>query len=134
MTHPPDFLELHGALRERIRMLSVAPMPGERGQYGRQSGWMRMTPASGSYVDEDAPARRMIVADEVYVVCPGLELDGHRRVFSLGPSAWPSRDTQRFAELDGVAVLVEIGPAGTIDVLGDDLTGVLTFDLRYPLG
>jgi hypothetical protein len=129
-----DFLELHGALRERIRLLSVRPMPAERGQYGRQSGWMRMTPASGDYVDDDAPARRMIAADEVYVVCPGLELDGHRHVFTLGPSARPTRATRRGAELDGDPVVVEVLPTGAFNVLGDTLTGTLAFDFHYPLG
>lgn len=133
-----DLLSRHARTVERIRRLSVRPMPGERGQYGRLSGWMRMTPAAGTYADTDAPARRSIAGDEVYVVCPGLELDTDAelvRIFHLGESAWPTRPQLRLGELDGDPVLVRVEVSGAIYASRDGgLHGTLTFDLHYPLG
>lgn len=132
----PDFLDRVGRTEERIRKLEagVHHKRGERGHYGRLSGWMKMTPIPpNDYTDEDEPARREIVSDVVHVVCPGLDVTGPGRLFTLGPSARPSYTMRLVGDVGASAAFIEVRVLGDI-VLMDDLTGSLTFDIRYPLG
>lgn len=128
---PRDLLHRHARTAQRVRRLEVNPLPGDPGHFGRQSGWMRMTPvAPAEYVDEDQPARRSITADVVTVVCPGLVVpEVPSRIFELGVSARPA-NTRYVRASPG---LLEVRSTGAI-ILRDVAPGTIAFTARWPLG
>jgi hypothetical protein len=130
---PRDFLDAHARTRERARRLEtgVHKLPPGIGRYGRRSGWMKMTPVPpAEYTDPAAPARRLVYADMVRVVCPGLDAeDGDHRIFQLGPSARPNY-IQTLA-LEGADRMV-VRRDGSFTAYG--ITGTLSFDVVYALG
>jgi hypothetical protein len=129
----PDFLDRHMRVIERIRRIEtgVHKLPPGVGTFGRRRGWMVLTPAPPcEYDDPDQPARRIVYADVVRVVCPGLVVpDGDHRIFTLGPSARPSY-AQRAVCTNAAYVSVAING----DITVRDATGTITFDMTYTLG
>jgi hypothetical protein len=136
-----DFVDSHGNLRERVRALETGAHPPsvERGGFGRNTKWRKLSLASGL----TGHVEYMVRSDVVHVRTitpiagvPEVAAGESVPIAFLGRIAWPSsiyrlpawRETE-------VNIVVTVDAGGTIRLYEQmPGTGDIHLDFRYPIG